>query len=486
MALTLNNVIARLEVFCDNHHILERFTYGDIEDVDTVEGIYPLMHVVPVRSSHDGAGKFKVYQLEILFADRPTGSEDKVGHQKEVFSDMEQCAEDLINDIQNGGGVFSFDELWAWDSTDVEYFNEDLKNTLSGCMLTIGLKVPYTFDACSLPITGYTPTSSECADATVQSTAGYYSTTVASGGTLVVANNNIRNSDNSWNTSIEATQNLTLSDFPIKATDGSANTTTLVDVPYDPDTGYTFAKIGVKQQDATIQGYGRIAKTICITNADITSVSEDASNINIAVDVPTQSGIAYMNGIFSQTTSYRTGDEAWQLANNVWDRTPPSYPSVIQSLDYSDADPFNTLLYDNAFGNKSRFTDEAGTAAVSGSNTSSGLVIDHLTGYMWYAPAVTGSNWDSAIDACVASSQSSYTDWYLPSRDALKAILPAEAYSSPTPGFIAADMRLLTSTTMGSNTTYCMVYYYTSGETVGYYAPKTNTTYRYVMVRKHY
>lgn len=485
MAITLNNIAKRLEAYVDNHHFLERFSRGDREDIDVLEGVYPLLHLVPIGSVLDSDEKSKTYDLALVFADRPTAKEDKVAFQQEVQSDMEQCAEDLINDIKNGGSVFKFDELWGWDTAGIEYFNEDDKHTLSGVVLSIGLKVPYTFDACSLPLEGVTPVSSACADAIVKSTGSHYSTTIASGGTLIVGDSTIRNSDSSWSTTLEATENLTLADFPIAATDGSNNTAQLVDVPYDPS-GYTFSKIAVKQQDDSTEGFGRIAKTIKLMNADISSVTETASEIQITGDITTASGIAYCNQVFSQRTSYRTGDEGWTLQNNVWHRTPPTYPEYIQGLDYDATNPFVTLEHNNAFGNKNRFTDETGAAATSGSNTTSGLVIDHLHGYMWYAPRATGVTWATAVDNCVASTQGGYSDWYLPSRDSIKAITPAGANTTPTPGFTAGDMKnIWTSTTLASSTTYAMIYYATGSDIIGYIRAKTST-YAHTMIRKHY
>ena len=77
-----------------------------------------------------------------------------------------------------------------------------------------------------------------------------------------------------------------------------------------------------------------------------------------------------------QKTSYSTYDEGWQLANGAYDYTPPVHPVSYAQLDNSSLNPFVTLLDNNAFGNKNRFTDIDGLQVYT-----SGYIIDHLTGY---------------------------------------------------------------------------------------------------------
>jgi len=120
------------------------------------------------------------------------------------------------------------------------------------------------------------------------------------------------------------------------------------------------------------------------------------------------SGIAYKRPTLTgQITSYRTGDDGWHLANGTYDYTPPSNPVSYAQLDTTDPSPFITLISNNAFGNKNRFTDELGTQIYS-----AGLVIDHLTGLMWRKSDVTdGGNWDDSIDNAHGLSFGGYSDW---------------------------------------------------------------------------
>lgn len=132
----------------------------------------------------------------------------------------------------------------------------------------------------------------------------------------------------------------------------------------------------------------------------------------------TPSGIAYQRPVpTGQTTSYRTGDDAWHLANGTYDYTPPVYPDSFSQLDTTDASPYTTLKSNNAFGNTNRFTDENGLQ-VYGND----YAIDHLTGLGWYWGYSTNDTWDNQIDYGNALSHLTYSDYRLPNLNELLSI----------------------------------------------------------------
>lgn len=146
---------------------------------------------------------------------------------------------------------------------------------------------------------------------------------------------------------------------------------------------------------------------------DITITKPDASTVTFPsvknVDIRDyKSGIAYQRpSLTGQLTSYRTGDDGWNLANGVYDYTPPEYPTSFAKLDLDAVSPFTTLLHNNAFGNKNRFTDSIG-----GQTYANDYVIDHLTGLGYYRVIQgTSTTWDTNIDNAVASTLLSFTDW---------------------------------------------------------------------------
>ena len=197
-------------------------------------------------------------------------------------------------------------------------------------------------------------------------------------------------------------------------------------------------------------------------------------------DGATPSGIAYFRPqLTGQTTSYRTGDDAWNLANNVYDYTEPTYPSSYAKLDNDAVSPFTTLLNNNAFGNKNRFTDDVG-----GQTYSNNYVIDHLTGLGWYIVASTGVDWNTFIDNAQSSTQNSFSDWRVPNKRELSSIADNELtevlnYSpfSFNSGFLFASTTLTSSTTTA--------YRISTGGVVGAQT-KTVTNHYSFIVRNHY
>lgn len=93
-------------------------------------------------------------------------------------------------------------------------------------------------------------------------------------------------------------------------------------------------------------------------------------------------------------TQYDLYDLRWQILNGTYNYGTPHGQRV--ALDFSAAHPFFTLVDNNAFGNKSRFTDSEGNAppdglagfstidwAVDRPTAIANYAIDHLTGLGW-------------------------------------------------------------------------------------------------------
>lgn len=99
-----------------------------------------------------------------------------------------------------------------------------------------------------------------------------------------------------------------------------------------------------------------------------------------------------------QTTSYRDGDDGF--------------------YEFGRGASFSTLGCNNPFGNTNRFTDELG-----GQDYTNNLVIDWLTGLMWYRVVFSIANWNNSIDAAEASSQAGYTNWFIPNISQLGSLI---------------------------------------------------------------
>ena len=154
--ITLNTIMKRFEDFAANHFFIRSFSFGAPEDVDLQKfDSYPLMHVVYTGASYEDTTK--TLDFEIYIFDLPSHYDSKTTRQKEVVSDAEQCAEDILADIANGGNIFVFDEDYEVINANVTPLQETGSNVLAGVLLELGIQIPYDRSACNAPIDGVQP-----------------------------------------------------------------------------------------------------------------------------------------------------------------------------------------------------------------------------------------------------------------------------------------------------------------------------------------
>jgi len=143
-----NALIDRFKAFASGHFILKRFSHGQIEVSDLEKfGEYPFMHVVPSNVTY--AKGMKTFSFQIVLADMPRDKEDKPEYQREVLSDLQRIAEDLIAEITNHRVLFG--DLITVNNVSLEPFLEEFQHTLTGWTVSLDLLVPYYWDACSIP-----------------------------------------------------------------------------------------------------------------------------------------------------------------------------------------------------------------------------------------------------------------------------------------------------------------------------------------------
>jgi hypothetical protein len=143
-----NALIDRFHAFASGHFILKRFSHGQIEVSDLEKfGEYPFMHVVPSNVSY--AKGTKTFSFQIVLADLPRDKEDKPEYQREVLSDLQRIAEDLVAEITNHRMLFG--DLITVQNVSLEPFLEEFQHTLTGWTISLDLLVPYYWDACSIP-----------------------------------------------------------------------------------------------------------------------------------------------------------------------------------------------------------------------------------------------------------------------------------------------------------------------------------------------
>ncbi len=179
--ITYNNIIQRLNDFADKHFFIRSFSNGDLAEADIKKKEeFPKMHTVYLGSDLDG--NQKTYNFDIYILDLAKDKDEKLIYQQEIISDAEQILEDLISDVNLGFNIFVRGEDYNVESANLEPLNEAFSNVLSGATLNLSISVPFLNDTCNAPLIGVTPSSGECAPATVLDTDGVTTFEVASGG----------------------------------------------------------------------------------------------------------------------------------------------------------------------------------------------------------------------------------------------------------------------------------------------------------------
>jgi hypothetical protein len=168
----------------------------------------------------------------------------------------------------------------------------------------------------------------------------------------------------------------------------------------------------VVNSDGSYNNVVGMGNTLELADISVTDSDGSVSTLPAMTDVICTagvfpSGIAYQRPqITGATTSYRTGDDAWHLANGTYDYTPPTNPIYLAELDTTALEPFKTLKNQNTFGNLERFTDDLGTQIYANN-----YVIDHLTGLGYYNSSPLTDIWDNCIDNANASTLLGFSDW---------------------------------------------------------------------------
>ena len=196
-------------------------------------------------------------------------------------------------------------------------------------------------------------------------------------------------------------------------------------------------------------------------------------------------GILYKRVNFTaMTTSYRTGDDAYNRINNPFS-VRPANPLYVAELDYTDAAPFLTLLENNAFGNKDRFTNSLGlTSSYDGTGGELiGYTIDHLTGLGWMLSQQTTAPWSTAIDTPLTTTYAGFTDFKLPNIKQQLSIYNYQIRLNYAPFSIGGSWLLWSSTTRFDFTANANYSDHT-GRVLN--SSKTVSSRKYMVCRNHY
>jgi hypothetical protein len=126
---------------------------------------------------------------------------------------------------------------------------------------------------------------------------------------------------------------------------------------------------------------------------------------------------------FGQTTNNFTYDEGWHYQNGTYTTGYAQGSGTVQTLDETDLTR-ETLLYNNEYGNKNRFTDGLGgqnwLSATNDPNDLLNATQDHLTGLEWVNRnasflGFSNSNWLNNLTNVNTATILGRSDWRVPS-----------------------------------------------------------------------
>ena len=226
---------------------------------------------------------------------------------------------------------------------------------------------------------------------------------------------------------------------------------------------------------------------INFTDSDGITTSVPSMEDITAVACSPRSGIEYQRPRSTlQSVSYEIYDDGWQLANGGYNYNYPTNPLYCQRLDTATDPTGRTLLHDNAFGNKIRYTDTSGVLTPELVNE---FCIDNLTGLMHYFTTPLAPTYFTAfgvggiLENYNTTSHGGYSDWYFADFNTILGIITygsANHFNYPHLGTLSATVASSTTDHQGGATNYG--FNFTTG------MQNSNKTYNryYLLTRKHF
>ena len=148
MALTLNNLVSKLEEFVTNHEILNSWYFNDpwygLKDGESIQ--YPMMFG-RLKPSRLGINT-DFTTFEIFVCDRV--KKDKL-NETEAASNTKSLAKDLLSYLKQTQWT---EFLNVKTDVTLEHFFESFDDEVTGCKFDLEIKTAFEWDLCSVPITG--------------------------------------------------------------------------------------------------------------------------------------------------------------------------------------------------------------------------------------------------------------------------------------------------------------------------------------------
>jgi hypothetical protein len=190
MTTTYQKLLNKIEAFCNAHLQIKKYK-GEFKEqmpnFATLDEKYPIVFVVPNGDTEGlelNQFTLEVYCLDIIQKDR--------ANINTIVSDCHLILKDLYLYFKDGTDL----EVDVIGDPTMTPLNNDLLDYAAGWVMTITFEVE-GYTVCAIPMNPIPPFTPICQDATVENSDESYTVTVASGGTLVLPDITVTDSDGS-------------------------------------------------------------------------------------------------------------------------------------------------------------------------------------------------------------------------------------------------------------------------------------------------
>lgn len=149
MALTLNQVIKRLETLALSHRQINHFFIGDIDEfLDDADVVYPALFCEIKPSRNSRTERLTTFNFRFYFLDLVGVSSESLRNEWEVKSDMTSVALDYLAMLMYTGYQ---DEWDIATEASMEFRDYQLHDLASGVSIDVGVSVRFAADRCQVP-----------------------------------------------------------------------------------------------------------------------------------------------------------------------------------------------------------------------------------------------------------------------------------------------------------------------------------------------
>lgn len=146
MAITLNQIVSRIEGIANKHQQIKTVFFGNLFEflAKTPDSRYPAMYFDLVNATINGS--VTTVTFSFFFMDRML---PELTNETEVLSDQLLIAQDIISQLRYN----KYPEFIAGENIPIEFFTEESPDLIAGVKVDIDFEIDSALDRCAVPST---------------------------------------------------------------------------------------------------------------------------------------------------------------------------------------------------------------------------------------------------------------------------------------------------------------------------------------------